>query len=420
MRILWIVNTIFPEPSKALGLSAPVSGGWMYSSAKQLSKAREVKLAIATTYSGTELKLLSIEGIDYYLLPCKNKIKYDTKLEQHWEKVCAQFLPDLVHIHGTEYAHGLACMRKIPSLRYVISIQGLVSIIARTYFAGIGVFEIIKNITIRDVLLFDTIFHQKIRFIRRGIFEQQYIKTTKHVIGRTDWDYAQTKAINPFVKYHFCNDILRYSFYNSSKWDLNIKNENTIFLSQAAYPIKGIHQVIKAIFLLKNDFPNIKLRVAGLNIFETVNLISKIKLTGYALYVRKLIKKYELKNMIEFVGSLSEQEMCQEYLNSHIFISPSSIENGGNSLGEAQLLGVPVIASYVGGIPDSIINNISGLFYPFEEVEMLAENIRKIFTDAKLAKSLSENGIIAAEKRHDQIVNLQQTIYIYNTIIKQE
>lgn len=419
MKVLWIVNTIFPAPSEALGLSSPVFGGWMYGLAEQVSKIEGVELAVATIYNGNEIKKITIDGIVYFLVPCKNSLKYDSNLELFWSDVCQQFVPNLVHIHGTEFTHGLACMRKLPQLKYIVSIQGLVSIISRYFYAGISFWEIFKNITFRDIVRLDTIFQQKKKFHKRGKFEREYILKTQHVIGRTNWDLAHTKTINPQRNYHFCNDILRSGFYTTSKWSLYNCNQHTVFLSQAGYPIKGLHQVIKAVFILKKDFPNLKIRVGGINITKRDTLIDRIKLSGYGKYVRQLIERYNLKDDVVFLGFLSEEQMITEYQKAHVFISPSSIENGGNSLGEAQLLGTPVVASYVGGIPDSIENEISGLLYRFEEVEMLAENIRRIFNDDDFTQKLSVNGIETAKLRHRRDINLDNTIEIYKRIIKE-
>jgi len=390
----------------------------MYELANKVASTECIQLAVASTYTGNELRFSEIDGIMYFLLPCHNSTTYSTTLEVFWQKLCADFKPDLIHIHGTEYTHGLACMRACPSLNYVVSIQGLVSVIARTYYAGITVSEILKSITIRDVVRLDSIFDQKRKFIKRGRFEKEYIQRTKHIIGRTSWDYAHTKALNPLAVYHFCNDILRAGFYNSPKWCISKKTNYTIFLSQAGYPIKGLHQVLKAVFLLKQDFSLIKIRIAGHNILDSTTLMDRIKLSGYGAYVKKLIKQLELQDQVQFTGMLTEDKMIREYLNAHLFVSPSSIENGGNSLGEAQLLGVPVIASYVGGIPDSIDHGKTGFLYPFDEAEMLAEHIRNLFTNRSLALSLSKNGINAAEERHQPTSNLKQMIKIYRSIIE--
>jgi len=302
MKLLWITNTIFPAPSKALGLPAPVVGGWMYGLAEQLAAQREIELAVATVYQGKELKIFDLDGIQYYLLPSKKPGTYPEYLEPIWEKICEEFSPDVIHIHGTEYMHALACMRACKALNYVVSIQGLVGIYARYYYAGLSNLDILKNITFRDIVLRATLFHGKRGFARRGIFEEEYIRRTQHVIGRTRWDHDHVKAMNPAVKYHFCNETLRDGFYSAEKWNINTKTEYTIFLSQAGYPIKGLHQVLRAIALLVKEFPRIRVRVSGHNIIDVSTLISRLKRNGYGSYIARLIKRLNLEKHIEFTG----------------------------------------------------------------------------------------------------------------------
>lgn len=416
MKVLWIVNTIFPAPSIALGLPVPVLGGWMYGLADQVAKSNGIRLAVVTTYSGSELRKISISEIDYFLLPCKDKIKYDTALEILWEKVCKDFQPDIIHIHGTEFAHGLACMRKLPNLKYVVSIQGLVGVYSRYYFAGIPFREILINITFRDLIKRDTIFQAKKMFEKRGDLENEYLLKTKHTIGRTHWDFVHTKTVNSNICYHFCNESLRDGFYTARKWKFEDCEPYTIFLSQAGYPIKGLHQVIKAISILKKEYPRLKIRLGGGNIIKKKSIIDKLKRTGYGKYIAALIRKHGLEKDIVFLGSLSEEKMIIEYQMANVFICPSNIENSPNSLGEAQLIGVPVIASYVGGTPDMIEDHKTGLLYRFEEVEMLAENIRQVFNSSSFAFELSEGAIEAASSRHDRKTNLEKIISIYNRI----
>jgi L-malate glycosyltransferase len=417
LKVLWITNIIFPEPSKALGLPVPVGGGWMYGLAEQLKANKEITLAVATVYEGNDVKCIDLNGIIYYLLPCKITLKYPKKLELLWQEICSSFMPDLVHIHGTEYQHGLACMRVCNTPKYVVSMQGLVSVCARYYYAGLTITDILKNITVRDILRIDTLFHAKIKFTKRGVYEQEYIKKAQHVIGRTAWDHAHAKIINKSVAYHYCNETLRNGFYHAPKWEYNKKRDHTIFLSQTSYPLKGLHQVLNAIALLVSEFPDIKLRVAGHSIINNNTFVNRLKISGYGSYIIKLITTLNLEDRIVFTGLLSEEDMIKEYLNAHLFICPSSIENSPNSLAEAQMLGVPIIASYVGGIPDMIIHGETGLLYRFEEVEMLAENIRKVFYDDELSQQLSEKGITVAEYRHNIAVNCDRTISIYKSII---
>lgn len=409
-KILWITNIIFPDAAKEINLAPPVHGGWMYGLAKNISENENFSLAVASIYSGNNLKSFKKNFIQYYLLPKNNK--------DQWKEAIAEFLPDITHIHGTEFSHGMEIMNAHPEMKYIISLQGMVSLIHRYYFAGINHLEILQNITIRDIIRRDTIFHAKRDFYKRGLIEKEYIRRATDVIGRTDWDRIHAQTINSKVTYHFCNESLRDEFYTEEHWSLKSCRQHSVFLSQAGYPIKGLHQVLKAISLIKDSYPDITIEIAGYNITASKTLKEKLTISGYGKYIRKIIRTLNLTENVRFLGLLNAEEMKKAYLRSHIFICPSSIENSPNSLGEAQILGLPCIASYCGGIPSMIENNNSALLYRFEEYEMLASNIKKIFSSETLAKKLSYNAHKAAKIRHDRKTNLDSLISIYNQSIK--
>ncbi|NDP20105.1 MAG: glycosyltransferase family 4 protein [Paludibacter sp.] len=413
MKVLWITNTLFPDVCRELGINIPVVEGWLYAGAKALMNDNDkIELAVASLYNGKEDKTLYLNGIYYFLSPKKNlNGKYDAKLETHWKSIQNQFQPDIIHIHGTESPHGLAYVRACGKKNVVVSIQGLVSICERYYYGGITRLNLLKNTTIRDFVRLDTVFDQHTNMYNRGDWEKKMIQSVDHVIGRTLWDKVHLWAINPTANYHFCNETLRNEFYQH-KWELDNCKEHSIFLSQAHYPLKGIHKVIEALPLIVRHFPDTKLYVAG-NDFVTNR---GWKLNGFGKYISSLIKKNGLTNKVIFTGSLSEESMCQQYLSSHVFVCPSSIENSSNSVGEAQLLGVPCVASCVGGMTDLIAHNETGLLYRFEETEMLANAVCEVFSNDILAKRLSEKGREVAISRHNSQKNAQQLISIYENI----
>jgi L-malate glycosyltransferase len=418
MRILWISNSISPDVCTVLKRPVTLSEGWTFGLAAVISQNQNIKLAIATIWDGGEFREYDINGIVYYLLPVRKMTKINIRsLAPFWKDVIKKFQPDLCHIHGTENTHGLACMCACPDLKYVISIQGLISVISRYFYTGIKPIEIIKNITLRDLILMDTLFNGKKKFESKGSCEYEYIKRSKHVIGRTSWDFAHVKTINPDIEYHFCNEVLRKAFYVTPKWNISEKVNFSIFISQAVYPIKGLHQVLKAVALLKSKYGAIQVRVAGRDITKSETLSDKLRLKGYGSYIKELIRKLKLDENVTFTGSLSEELMAEEYRKAHIFICPSSIENSPNSLGEAQIIGTPCIASYVGGIPDMVVNGETGYLYRFEEVEMLAIYISKLFSDDDLANYISSNEIIAATKRHNRLIIQEQILKIYENIV---
>lgn len=419
MKVIWATNTIFPDLATAIGRETPVVGGWMYGLASDLSKSG-ISLTVVTSAINITEHHTTLNGIEYYLLK-RNKptTEYDSSIEDKWKAIAEKINPNVVHIHGTEYAHGLSLMKVCPNLNYIISIQGLISVYSRYYLSGITTNEVYKNITLRDLLRQDNLIQAKNKFIKRGkSIENEYLRLATNIIGRTQWDQDHVKSANPNCNYHFCNESLRNEFYTSKKWNNSSKKDYTIFLSQAGYPIKGLHKVLEAVGLIRNLFPNIQIRLAGSDITQSHTMKDKLRLGGYGKYVKQLIRRNGLKTNIKFLGNLNAESMVNEYLNCHVFVCPSSIENSPNSLGEAQLLGTPCIAAYVGGIPDMICHEKTGLLYRFEEVEMLAQSIKRLFTDDALAMKLSENGIIAASQRHDREVNLTQLLNIYQGLGK--
>lgn len=409
MRVLWITNIMLPPICVAMGFPVVSSGGWIFSSLKRLVGKRNIEFAVATVYNGSKFISKKVEDINYYLLPLNrlDDTKYQRSLEKLWISVKEDFGPDIVHIHGTEFAHGLAYIKSCGADNVVISIQGLVSVISRYYCAGISRKEILQNITFRDFIKRDNILQQQKKFYVRGEIEKEYIMSVQHVIGRTSWDKAHVKAINPVANYYFCNETLRDEFYKHS-WNYDSCEKYSIFSSQAGYPIKGLHQILKAMPLILRDYPDTKLYVAGVDITKS----KWYRISGYGSYLKKLIKNYNLENVVIFTGVLSEKEICQRYLKSNVFICSSSIENSPNSLGEAQLLGVPCIASFAGGIPDMMCGYEENL-YRFEEVEMLATKVISVFKDSRMPSEIK----ISALRRHNTKDNSDRLLSIYQELM---
>ena len=413
MRILWITNTLFPDICSELGIKPPVVGGWMYASAKAiLTTNKDIELGVAALYKGDEVKQFIVNQITYFLIPTSytNNL-YNKNLETHWKEINRIFLPDVVHIHGTEYPHGLAYVNSCGNQNVVISIQGLVSVYAQYYFGGIAIKDLLKTITLRDCIRLDTVFIQRRKMQQKGQLEKAIIKSVDHIIGRTSWDKVHSWATNAQAKYYFCNETLRSGFYNNH-WNINNCEAHSIFLSQAHYPIKGLQQVIKALPIILKHYPDTRIYVAGNDFANNRGW----RLNGFGKYIRGLMKKNEVTTKIIFTGVLTENEMRNRYLASHVFVCPSSIENSSNSLGEAQLLGVPCVASYVGGIADMVTDGETGLLYRYEEVEMLAAAICHIFANDSFAVKLSLQSREAAMNRHDKLINAMTLNKIYQEI----
>lgn len=104
------------------------------------------------------------------------------------------------------------------------------------------------------------------------------------------------------------------------------------------------------------------------------------------------------------------------FLKTHVFLCPSAIENSPNSVGEAMLLGVPVVSANVGGVHNLVDDGKDGLLYPKDKPKRLKDSILRIFEDDKLAISLSSNAKAHALRTHDPETNYRRLLDIYHAI----
>lgn len=421
MKILWLTNIALPEASSLMKEEPSPFGGWFVSAATTLAEQEGWGLSIAFPKKGVN-KVLELKGkwIKYYVFPHinNNVDMLNLQDDKHLTEILDQSAPNIVHIFGTENAHTLAmvnaCQQK--NITAVISIQGLVSIYAKHYMACLPP-SIQNRFTFRDFLKQDNLKQQQKKFVERGKLEIEALQKVKHIIGRTTWDKACAYQINPDAQYHFCNETLRDEFYKHT-WDINHCERYSIFVSQGSYPIKGLHFMLEAMPFILKRFPDAKLYIGGQNINKSDTLKEKLKISSYGKYIKELIDRYNLAENVIFTGILNEQKMCEQYLKSHVFVSPSSIENSPNSLGEAMILGVPCVASDVGGVTDLLKHKEEGFVYQVDAPYMLAHYVYEIFSSDELALNLSWKAREHALKTHDRKANTNRLLSTYNSIME--
>lgn len=417
-RVLWLQNIVIPQIANKLGMEKCNCGGWMATLFSDMSQNGNIELAVCAPCAANLGKLDGVEvcGAEFYSFYERNINKYDYDVEKRFIEIIERFQPDMVHIFGTEFPHTLAMVRAFNNPdRTVIHIQGLVSVYAKYYFAYLP-YSAIKGRSLRDFVKQDNIIQQKRKFEHRGEFEIESIKRVAHVMGRTDWDRACCRIIHPNIKYHYVQEMMREEFYDG-KWSYKYCEKHSIFMSQGEYPIKGLHLALEAIYILKCNYPDIRLYIAGSDIIHYKGIKQKIRKTYYAKYIMKLIKKWDLENQIIFLGALNAREMKKRYMASHVFISPSSIENSPNSIAEAMLLGVPIIASDVGGVSSLIKHRENGFLYQADAPYMLAYYVTDLFKDISLADRISENEKKKANILYDRENILGDIYEVYNNML---
>jgi glycosyltransferase involved in cell wall biosynthesis len=422
MNVLWLTNIALPEASHLLDEKPSPFGGWFVSASTLLAEDNRINLSIAFPKIGlTDIQILKGDKVTYYAFPPINM--KDIRADKSYidlKKIVDQSKPDIVHIFGTEYVHTLAMVNvcKNQKIRSVISIQGLVSIYARHYMASLPA-SVQNRFNFRDLIKQDNLRQQQRKFIHRGLVEIEALRNVTNIIGRTTWDRACTSQINPEASYYYCNETLRDEFYKQ-KWNINCCEKYSIFISQASYPIKGLHYMLEAMPMILRSFPDAKLYIGGQKPVKSDNLLNQFKRSSYGMFIKELIKRYKLGENIVFTGILNEQEMCNRYLLSHVFVSPSIIENESNSLSEAKILGVPSVASYVGGVTDRITHGVDGFYYQHDAPYMLAYYVNQIFANNEIAIQISIKARENAMKTNNPKMNLDTLLNIYGKIYSSE
>lgn len=420
MKLLWIVNNPTAEMCTMLGLKPSVYGGWVSSLLDLFKQKSEIELIIATEHQEAKGSFLEKKDgmVTHVIVPSTSSNSKKSQLAQRcWKDVAKKYKPDIIHVHGTENVFGLNYIIANGNTNVVASIQGLTSVITRYYTGGLPKGEFMKFCSVFEYLRGISFYQQSKIMHQRANNELEFIKGLRHIVGRTEWDKIHSKTINPSIQYHKCNEALRPAFY-MNKWSKEKMEPKRIFVSNVRSTIKGGYWAIKIFKEVLKKEPNARLVIAAGSPIKAQESVPFFKSNSlYKLLLKELKSIPNYKEKVELLGGLSEQEMCDEFLKCNAYLLPSAIENSSNSLGEAQILGVPIVASYVGGNAEFLQNGNAGKLYRFEEYEMGANAILQCFKDSdNTARELSMQ---IAESRHNIEYIYQDLMDIYKLILEE-
>ncbi len=120
-----------------------------------------------------------------------------------------------------------------------------------------------------------------------------------------------------------------------------------------------------------------------------------------------------LQEYVTFLGFVSNERLNEEYARCDVWVNPSVIDDRGDTEGlgvgsiEAYAHGKPVIASAVGGIPDTVDDGRTGFLVPQRDVDALSEAILDLINDPEKARRFGEAGLRFAQMKFswDRITN---------------
>lgn len=98
-----------------------------------------------------------------------------------------------------------------------------------------------------------------------------------------------------------------------------------------------------------------------------------------------------IKAQVTYCTSLLWRSAMETLASSDVFVQPSLAESIPNATKEAQFLGIPAVGSDVGGIPEIIEHEKTGLLVPPGDAHALAAAVNRLLDDCKLAATLADN-----------------------------
>jgi len=134
---------------------------------------------------------------------------------------------------------------------------------------------------------------------------------------------------------------------------------------------------------------------------------------------QKIIRKGLVEN-VHLLGALPFEEVKKYFEKADVFVAPSLIESSGTFDGipvvlfEAMSAKLPIVSTYVSGIPEAVKDGENGFLVEEKDAEALAEAISILLNDRKLRERLGEAGFRKARKMFDlqkNVERLKQVIF---------
>jgi glycosyltransferase involved in cell wall biosynthesis len=402
MKVLWISNSpsLYDQ-----GKHHYHGSGWIESLEALLASDTSIELGLAF-FHGTDAEKKVINQTTYYPILKQSGMKNPLKtLYNNWRvksidqeylgqflNVIEDFKPDVIHVFGTEGFFGLVQDHTL--IPVIIHLQGLINPILNSYFpTGVSKSDFWFNTAyFLDHVLGRSIPFSIKRFKYQANREAFILRNAKHVMGRTAWDQSIATFYNSCVNYYHVDEVLRPIFYEETPVK-KLENGKLVILSTLSPTIyKGIDTVLKtADLLMKESLTDFEWNVVGLR--EDDRLVQ---------HFEKKLKIHHKSCHVNFLGRKNADELKSLLTQSDVFVHPSYIDNSPNSVCEAQMLGLMVIACNVGGVASIIKDDETGKLIPANGVFELASLLKNYAKYKVKFDVLAESGKKTALQRHNK------------------
>jgi glycosyltransferase involved in cell wall biosynthesis len=176
---------------------------------------------------------------------------------------------------------------------------------------------------------------------------------------------------------------------------------------------------IYGIDLLIEAFSILLVRVQNRDDQKKITL--KLRLVGSGKQLNEYIlltHKLNIQDNVEFIGQIDHADVPNELNKFDIYVALSRSESFGVAVLEAGAAGKPVVVSNVGGLPEVVIPNETGLIVKSDNVVEAADAIEKLILNFELRKYMSSNAKNYVAKNYSWDASVQKMIALYEETIQ--
>jgi glycosyltransferase involved in cell wall biosynthesis len=286
----------------------------------------------------------------------------------------------------------------------VVSIQGLISRSLRYRFADLTLREILALFRLRDAVRGVGPLWEHRLWSAAALREANIIQQNQYFIGRTNWDRTWLRSFNPKAKYYHCNEAVRDCFFPRT-WSVDRAIRGKIVFTGGANPSKGIYTLLDAMVQLRTSSRDCALTVVG-------------DLAGrHGLLLRRRIQDLGLEERVTLTGPLGQEDIVQQLLSAEAFVSASYIDNSPLSVAEALVVGVPLIASFVGGVNSMVQYGRLAALFPAGDPALLAERIAQVLDAPQSGAAMGHRASAVSRRRHYPMLVARRQMQIYREIL---
>ncbi|MDP2954300.1 MAG: glycosyltransferase family 4 protein, partial [Chloroflexota bacterium] len=160
---------------------------------------------------------------------------------------------------------------------------------------------------------------------------------------------------------------------------------NLLFVGRL-HPVKGLEYLLEALQRLKDQ--DIRLTL----------VVSSQDLEHYGGHIAGKIARLGIGGKIDSLGEVQEaKKLLEIYRAADIFVAPSLWDTSPASVLEAMCVGLPVVATRVGGIPEFVEDGVNGILVPPKDPQALAHAILALVKDSELREKMGRRSL---EKSH--------------------